>query len=154
MVGTFDDLDGYAAFVRNSFRFRQLVEPALAGNGAWTIQSLLPELRLDLEDMRLGQPVQQPSLDGLTSESARLGACYVLEGSALGAHVLLRRALSLGLSIERGARHLGRQAGSPGRWRDFLHFLDTRQDVDRPTALAAARRLFEQALSVYSGARS
>lgn len=130
-----------------------MVEPAFAASDRWSVQRLLPELRLDLEDLQLGPPAEQPAIADFTTESARVGALYVLEGSALGAHLLLRRAVALGLGMERGARHLARQVGSPHRWREFLLFLDEQRNVDRPAVLAAAHGLFERALSVYSGAR-
>ncbi len=152
-VGAFHDLSSYGAFVSDSLRFRQMVEPALGPAGSWEPQSLLAELRLDGEDLSLPAGDAPDTIAPLSDDSARLGALYVLEGSALGAHVLFERARALGLGAERGARHLAKQIGAPGRWRQFVSHLDARDDLDRAAVLAGANAVFETAFSVYGGAR-
>lgn len=153
-VGVLGDLGGYGAFLVNSFRFRRMIEPGLDRAGSWRPQSLLPELRLDLADLSLPLPPAEPGPPGQPAgESARIGALYVLEGSALGARLLFERARSLGLSGQRGARHLARQVAEPGRWRDFVEFIETRRDLEPAAVLAGARSAFETAFALYSGAR-
>lgn len=154
LVGPFDGLASYGAFLVNTYRFRQMVEPALASGLSWSPQYLLPELRLDLEDLQLRPEAGPVPAHELPDEAARVGALYVLEGSALGARVLLQRAIVLGLGAGRGARHLAKQAADPSRWRDFLGFLEQRQDLDRSATLAAAHSIFDTAIAIYSGGRN
>ncbi len=153
-VGAFHDIRSYGAFLTHSLRFRQMVEPALTPSADWTPQSLLTELALDSDDLALPHGAAQTRpLASIVDESTRLGALYVLEGSALGAHLLFERARALGLSAERGARHLAKQVGASNRWREFVQLLDSRRELDRTAVLAGARHLFETALSVYAGAK-
>lgn len=151
-VGTFGNLDSYGAFVASSLRFRRMIEPAVAG-GSWEPQLLVDDLRRDGEDLRLPDSEPGPPTRGMAGEAERLGALYVLEGSALGARILFERAKALGLSGERGARHLAKQVGEAGRWRRFVQFLDARADLPREPVLAGARSTFETALAVYARPR-
>jgi heme oxygenase len=152
VAGTFGTLGSYRTFVARSLRFRKAAEPRLRGNAEWQPQSLLPELQLDAEDLSLEVPTEGPPMAPLNA-AERVGALYVLEGSALGAHVLFERARALGLNESRGARHLAKQTGDAGRWRNFLGYLDARSDLDRAAVLGGAMSMFETALAVYSGAR-
>ena len=112
-MGNFDHPQDYRRYLRGTYAFRQAVEPMLS-QGTWQVQSLLPELAADLHDLDepLPQAVPRPALDG---PAALAAAAYVLEGSALGARLIQRRAAALGFDATHGARHLARQTGDAGR---------------------------------------
>ncbi|MCY0093550.1 biliverdin-producing heme oxygenase [Hoeflea ulvae] len=151
-VGEFGDRLGYADFVQKTHRFRLAVEQALAGapEGSWAVEPIADLAAHDLAD--LGVPklpeAEVPSRDW-TPES-RLGALYVLEGSALGARLLMRRAQALGLHADFGARHLAHQASDSQRWRGFLGVLESVPSDMHATVLSAARDMFGVALAIYS----
>lgn len=149
LVGSFATVSEYGTFVMRSLRFRQVAEAAVAGAKIWRVEPLVSALRQDLSDLRLpATPLNALELT-LASESERMGALYVLEGSALGGRLLLRRAQALGFSERFGARHLAYQTGDAGRWKAFLAILggDT---FDHDAAVGAARRTFDAAIAIYS----
>ena len=149
-VGQFDDRTSYRLYLENTFRFRHSVEPALAGHPLWPVQSLIPDLRQDLEDFGLSASVSEVAVPPLSDPAAQIGALYVLEGSGLGARLLFRRAEALGLDAQFGARHLATQIGDPNRWRRFVALLDGAEDIDRSQAVAGAHAVFETALALYA----
>jgi heme oxygenase len=149
LVGTFETLEDYQSFLVRSYSFRQVAEAACADSILWSPLRLLPDILLDLADLRIPVPPTRRMALNFLTPSEFLGACYVLEGSALGARLLLREAAKLGLSAGYGARHLAHQSGDHARWKSFLAVLD-RREIDRAEALHAAQRLFEAALAVYS----
>lgn len=143
-------MDQYRAFLANSYRFRGAVEPACAGIGFWSVPRLLGLLARDLRDLGVGRlPAIRPPMR-ISGASAALGALYVLEGSALGARLLLRRAAALGFDGSFGARHLALQVADPTRWRRFLLLLETMADIDRAEALATAEAVFQLAADCHA----
>lgn len=80
-----------------------------------------------------------------------LGVAYVLEGSALGAQLLARRAAKLGFDAEHGARHLARQTNDMDRWKRFLGELDAVAAEDQEQVIAGAASAFDFALTAYAG---
>jgi heme oxygenase len=80
-----------------------------------------------------------------------LGVAYVLEGSALGARLLARRAAALGFDADHGARHLARQTSDMDRWKRFLGELDAIPAEDREQVIAGAASAFDFALAAYAG---
>ena len=147
-VGGFDTREHYADFVQRSLHFRAAAEAACAGHPSWAPLLLADDLRCDLSDLGLSDmPAQGAGLD-LATSAAKLGGLYVLEGSALGARLLLRRAESLGMTDQNGARHLARQTGDATRWKRFVAVLD-RDDEDAEAVLAGALAVFEHALGTY-----
>jgi heme oxygenase (biliverdin-IX-beta and delta-forming) len=147
-VGGFETREDYADFVERSLRFRAVAELSCSGYPAWTPLLLADDLRHDLGDLGLS-PASGPveGLD-LPTSAAKLGGLYVLEGSALGARLLMRRAESLGLTDQYGARHLAHQTGDATRWKRFVAVLD-RDDEDPEAVLAGALAVFEHALDTY-----
>ncbi|MBK8976092.1 MAG: biliverdin-producing heme oxygenase [Planctomycetes bacterium] len=116
--------------------------PALA---AGRVERLVADLRaLGAEPEAVAPAALQPP----AGEAEVLGARYVLEGSALGASVLLRR-LGERLGLAPGApgcSYLGAvAAGAEQRWPAFLRHLAERVDagVDAERTVAAAVGLFE-----------
>lgn len=103
-----------------------------------TLDSLLPDLQGRRRFPAIGQDLadlglQAPAADAEPAFArgaevdlpTALGWLYVAEGSNLGAAILLKEAMKIGLTPESGARHL---AGAPeGRglhWRTFTAALD------------------------------
>lgn len=81
----------------------------------------------DLDD--LGCPLPAPAnsapIDSQLDVATAMGWLYVVEGSKLGAAILLKMAQALGLNEEKGARHLGGHPDGRARhWRDFTRALD------------------------------
>lgn len=145
-VGDLADAAAYRAFLSGSYAFRAAIEPALTGDG-WQVQRLAPLIAQDLAD--LGQPLPVlPDAPLLAGPAAQAAACYVLEGSALGARLLARRAASRGFTAEHGARHLAAQTASAHRWQRFLDWLE-KAEIPVAQAIAAGRDVFGLALRAY-----
>lgn len=150
-VGSFASTSQYRNFVEQGFRFRNVAEPACAGFPGWSPHSLVEDMRRDLLDLDCPVPTFLPSPIAFQDDAARLGAFYVLEGSSLGARLLIRRAEALGFSAAFGARHLVRQSGDRERWRSFLEVLDASTHAPQ-AVLVGAIVMFEAALDIYTEA--
>ncbi|WP_295042281.1 biliverdin-producing heme oxygenase [uncultured Paracoccus sp.] len=145
-IGSFADPASYRAFLSGSYAFRAAVEPALSG-ADWQVQPLASLIAQDLADLDLPRPAL-PDAPVLDSRAAQAAACYVLEGSALGARLLARRAAQQGFTPDHGARHLAAQTASPQRWRQFLDWLED-ADLSAAQAVTAARDVFGLAQRAY-----
>ncbi|QQR40163.1 biliverdin-producing heme oxygenase [Devosia rhizoryzae] len=151
LVGAFKTAEQYKVFLLSSFRFRLVAEPAASGSSFWAPLPLIGDLCSDLEDLGLAAPPSGSAALQFATASEKLGALYVLEGSALGARLLQRRAEAIGFNARYGARHLAHQTADNGRWKRFLAVLDDPR-FDNDAALAAAQRVFEAALAIYAEA--
>jgi heme oxygenase len=156
-VGPFDDLAGYRRYLSALATFRAPLERQLGGIawpdalGTWRPSAIAPLLAEDMAD--LGVALRVAGADALHLAGARLyGALYVLEGSCLGARVLLARAQELGLSATHGARHLARLAGSIDGWRTFLTALEAVDPFDLESAVEGSVHAFGAAKAAF-GAR-
>ncbi|WP_395396587.1 biliverdin-producing heme oxygenase [Novosphingobium sp. BL-8A] len=134
-AASFADLEGYARFATMQYRFHQDID---ALYGAPALQALLPGLaerrRLsliaaDLADLGVALPTEDasrafpPNIE--PDMPTALGWLYVAEGSNMGAALLRKEAAKLGLSDERGARHLApADEGPAAHWRTFTAALD------------------------------
>lgn len=149
-VGLFETREQYAAFLVGSRRFRAAAESAVDGRGSWKVEQLSDLLDADLADLGRapGPPAQFPEVPA--NDAFALGIAYVLEGSALGARLLARRAAGLGFDGEHGARHLARQTGDKERWRRFLDALDAVEPDYQEQVLAGAASAFDFALEAYA----
>lgn len=146
-VGGFSDRSGYADFVSGSHAFRSALERALLPAGEWRIEPLSGLIAQDLAD--LGRPLPDAlAAPVLPSRAARAGAFYVLEGSALGARLLARRAAALGFDGHHGARHLAAQTAERRRWPRFLDWLEG-ESLPGAQAVSAARDVFALALQAF-----
>ena len=103
---------------------------------------LLPILRQDLKDLGLEPPAGDAPTLPVDDPETLLGTLYVVEGSALGARILYRRAQELGLSGEFGARHLSVQSESLNRWRQLVKLLDEAPELDLERIVAASETAF------------
>lgn len=153
LIGSFDDRDGYTAFLVGSYRFRASLKVIIGAVPFWPVDLLLTELQDDLQ--ALGAQAIEPKavIAPLPTLSEQFGLLYVLEGSALGARLLVRRAEALGMNADHGARHLSAQVRQPGRWRDFLDLMASRGDLDPALALSGAKAAFAAALTNFMEVR-
>ncbi len=120
--------DRYAAFVEVQYRFYAGIEPLYRDP---RLQALIPDLAArsrfeaagrDLVD--LGRPVPDVAPLPIPPGEA-LGWLYVSEGSTLGAAFLLKAVEAIGLSEEKGARHLAAAPVGRGKhWRAFKEALN------------------------------
>lgn len=163
MVGSFDDHDSYRRYLAGIAAFRLPLEAALGRLpmpqplSGWQPSLVADEIRIDLDAFHLPHPPTtnpQPTQDA----SALLGLFYVLEGSALGSRLLVRRAAQLGLNRENGAAHLAAQSkmppdGNNSGWPAFLVLLETAPDFDAQTALHHAILTFDLAQASFAQAR-
>jgi heme oxygenase len=153
IVGMFSSRSQYARFLQGTFRHRGPVEAALLAAAAetspWRSRKLLPELTADLADLAL--PLPTADLFHLSNDiAAQLGAAYVLEGSALGARVLVKEVESLGFGSDFGARYLSAQAGSLDQWRAVLAALDGLDRQAWDAAAQSARSVFLHAIQAFT----
>lgn len=149
----FASRERYALFLNVQYQFHRDID---ALYDARALDAVLPDLKGRRRFVQVGKDLDDlgfdlPAADGAPAFSddvqidvpTALGWLYVAEGSNLGAAFLIKEALKLGLSEERGARHL---AGAPeGRglhWRTFTAALDeielTHAEEERVVAGAEA----------------
>lgn len=153
LIGTWKTQADYHRYVVHTAAFRIPVEQALSGHiaaapfKAWSPQVLTSELEQDLSDLALPLPAPLGSPE-ITNRSEALGVAYVMEGSSLGAKLLIKRANELGFTESYGARHLAEQASS-NSWRHFLAVLEGQEGFDLGQAAAAARATFALALKAF-----
>lgn len=126
----FENLARYGCFLRLQHRFHGALD---ALYHASELNRLLPGLHelprfsavcADLTDLGLAHP---PTPTPVTPPSvhAGLGWLYCSEGSNLGAAFLFKQTQLIGLSAERGARHLAAHPDGRGlHWRQFVALLD------------------------------
>lgn len=134
---------GYARFLATQASVVLPLEDALESADVarvvpdWIDRRRSESLKADLAEIGAScVPVRPPVF---RSDAALLGALYVLEGSRLGARVILSRVVSC--SATRYLRH-----GEGCRlWPIFLEILESDEDVRRHSNVAedAARRVFE-----------
>lgn len=155
----FASREHYARFALTQFLLHRDVQ-ALFDDPALNTQ--LPQLaqrsRLALaeQDLRdlgvaLPAPLEAPVFAaGVVPDAATaLGWLYTVEGSNLGAAFLLKRAATLGLSGEHGARHLAPHPdGRAAHWRSFIEQFDelVLPPEDEARAAAGADAAFARAL--------
>ncbi len=149
VVGRLNDVPAYKRYLLFTAAFRSSIEraPALAMRQGPGLLILAPDLREDCVALGLDMPAPVDASNLGTSESAYLGAQYVLEGSSLGARVLIKDAQSLGMTAEHGARHLANQVADRSRWPAFLKELEATEPFDMEEAVAAADEVFALAIA-------
>lgn len=152
IVGGFSNRAEYARFLQGTFCHRAPVEAALLGctaqpSSRWP-RTLLPELKADLAGLSIPLPTTEPF--HLSNDMAAfLGAAYVLEGSALGARVLVKGVEGLGFGPEFGARYLSAQAASLDSWRELLAALEGLDRQGWGAAAQSARAVFLHAIQAF-----
>ncbi|MBP1848701.1 biliverdin-producing heme oxygenase [Rhizobium halophytocola] len=161
-VGDFSDLSDYSRYLRGMLAFRRDVEADLAVTpmarhlGDYQPSLIVEELQHDLAATGGATSVpptpQAEEPRRPLSRDAMLGMLYVLEGSALGARILVKRAERLGLGETTGAAHLKKQSASLGNWNAFCAFLDLADNVDEEAMVEAAVVTFNRALHAFEKA--
>ncbi|MBS7457057.1 biliverdin-producing heme oxygenase [Coralloluteibacterium stylophorae] len=146
-LGATTTLDGYRAFLRAMHRFHRRAEAGLdRAEAERLLPGWAPQRRASLiaADLRaLGDADDDAPLPALAIDGAgaALGLLYVVEGSALGARMLLPQVRALGAPADRATSFLERHAAAPERWRAFLSRLDAAAlDATQEHALTASAR--------------
>ena len=159
-VGRLDTRERYARYVRGIGGFRAPLEQALAGAAlpawfaGWRPLALGRAIRADMADLGLQAPdLAAAALPRLDDVSGLLGVLYVLEGSSLGARLLFRQALALGMTERHGARHLALQTADGRSWRRFLTLLERHPEIDLERAVSAATATFALAHHAFAEPR-
>ncbi|KQW29179.1 heme oxygenase [Rhizobium sp. Root274] len=154
LIGAFVTAEDYARYLEGMARFRLPVEAWLAtqplptGFEEWQPGLYGEELIDDLHVLGLTPPDElaaftPPPGDGL------LGLLYVLEGSALGARLLAKRAEAIGFTETKGARHLFAQARNFSNWRAFSDRMENVCVYDDRAAAAWADTAFDYARNAF-----
>ena len=151
--------ESYGDYLHATWTARRPIEltletsKAAAVYASWPERSVCAALSQDIADISGRPPADPPRQNHraapLTVAQA-LGVFYVLEGSALGARVLERRALAIGMTPTFGARHMARQTAHPKAWAVFVDLLDSTplsepDDLACVTAALATFQAFETA---------
>ncbi|MBV1836606.1 biliverdin-producing heme oxygenase [Acetobacter estunensis] len=139
--------EAYRRYVRGIAGFRLSGEEALRSAcwpealNDWRPTFLKPELLADLADLELeAAPVGDVLV--LDCPEKTVGLAYVLEGSALGARVLIQQAQALGFDQNFGARHLVRQVSRPTHWSGFVERLEKMDYLAPDKVMSAACTAF------------
>jgi heme oxygenase len=140
-LGEMRDADHYRAYLRGMHGFLAAVTPGLsshAGALGWSPPQWRSELDADLQTVHAAPLACEAMAVGNRDEA--MGLLYVIEGSALGARLLLRRACALGYEAGRGTAFLHRHADvGTTRWPAFLALLaEWEPRIDAPAACDAA----------------
>lgn len=153
-VGGFGDLTSYKAYLQATAAFRAPIEAGLAAApwpaalAGWQPNSVSAAIAADMADLGVPAPRLAGPAPALAGDRL-YGALYVLEGSALGAKILFRRAQGLGLSADYGARHLAVQSQNLVGWRSFLERLEHIEPFDIDLAVEGALAAFASAHAAY-----
>jgi len=147
-MGLFSSLNGYRMFLLSQYIFHRDIVKIYEGE---TLIRLLPDLKsrnrfacieADMHDLDLPQP---PASSGDVipfNPSVAVGWLYVAEGSKLGANILSRMSLALGLTESFGARHLAPAPEGRGQaWKVFKAAIDG-AELDRTMCVSAAEEAF------------
>lgn len=130
-------LSGYRAYLCATFDARAELEHLLDTSNASLIYPVWPDRKiadaLDQDIRDLGANASAPThvdRQPLTGGGV-YGALYVLEGAAIGARLIARRAAELGAHAQFGARHLSSQISQPEAFSKFLNYLEA-AELDAP----------------------
>jgi len=160
MIGPFDSAVSYCRYLQGMAVFRSIVEEELAlaewpaAFSSWQDERLAHLIAQDLADIDVSAPLQ-PAFTSLSSRLPAgdlLGILYVLEGSALGARLLYKRAQALGYSESFGARHLAVQCRQNGRWGAYLKLLEEADGIDMDDVVRASTQTFRIAETAFERA--
>jgi heme oxygenase (biliverdin-IX-beta and delta-forming) len=135
LYGMFNSLDAYRKYLEATWHSRLALETLLDVSDLrrvfsdWDNHKIQSELQMDYADLSDGEELQKPELQfdagAPVDLPSAIGTLYVLEGSALGATLLIQRARLLGLDAGYGARHLAKQVGNLAGWKKTVSLLET-----------------------------
>lgn len=152
----FASRENYTCFLRMQYRLHRAADP-LFHHAAYAVmlpdlpeRRRLPALMDDLIALGVERPEKDasPFADGIDPATG-LGWLYVIEGSNLGAAILLKLAAKLDLTPGFGASHLATpEDGRAGHWRGFVSALDAAEldDNQERRAVEGAKAAFAHAL--------
>jgi heme oxygenase len=141
---------GYARFLLGSAAALLPLERALSAADVvtllpdWPLRSRSQAIRVDLVELMLSEPPLLPPPE-IRGEASVFGMLYVLEGSRLGARVVLREAQArLSPAVRAATRYLSHGQGQP-LWPTFLQRLEASPHVcrDPEQAVLGARAAFQ-----------
>ncbi|WP_317215042.1 biliverdin-producing heme oxygenase [Gluconobacter sp. GP1] len=147
-MGIFSSLDGYRIFLLSQYVFLRDMTNIYENE---MLRNLLPDLETrnrfpwveaDMRDLGLAAPMAHRGNVIPFNPSVAVGWLYVAEGSKLGANILSKMAMSLGLTESFGARHLAPAPEGRGlSWKTFKAAIDS-ADLDRAMCVSAAEEAF------------
>ena len=147
-MGIFSSLDGYRIFLLSQYVFLRDMTNIYENE---MLRNLLPDLETrnrfpwveaDMRDLGLAAPMAHRGNVIPFNPSVAVGWLYVAEGSKLGANILSKMAMSLGLTESFGARHLAPAPEGRGlSWKTFKAAIDS-ADLDRAICVSAAEEAF------------
>src|ERR1700709_1466547 len=97
LIGPFESAPDYHRYLQGMHRFRWPVEGWISGLawpavfGAWRPAMIGAALTADMEDIGLKPPARGDDWEAATDLDTIFGTLYVLEGSMLGAQLLLKQ---------------------------------------------------------------
>ena len=150
----FAAVENYGTFLKVQYAFHRDVLPLYSRADLLALipdlgrRSRLDAVMQDAADLNIALPSldNSPATDREMSVAEALGWLYVIEGSNLGAAILFKAALKMGLSEEHGARHLAQAPeGRAEQWRNFTSALNAVElsAGDETAAVAGAEAAFE-----------
>jgi len=135
LYGMFNSLDAYRKYLEATWHSRLALETLLDVSDLrrvfsdWDNHKIQSELQMDYADLSDGEELKKPELQfdagAPVDLPSAIGTLYVLEGSALGATLLIQKARLLGLGAGYGARHLEKQVGNLAGWKKTVSLLET-----------------------------
>ena len=151
-AGMFASREGYRRYLAATFLMRATYERLLDDSGAaalwpeWRSRKIADLVALDIADLG-GEATAAEIPQHRFSTAELLGVLYVLEGSSLGARVLVKSVADMDLTPTYGARHMFRQAGDRGAWRSFIAMMEAAPDAPSHDAANATFAAFANAYS-------
>lgn len=156
-VGSFQSLETYKHYLQGLHAFRAPLEQDLlgiewpAGFAAWRPQQITALLVADMDDLGV-KPTPASGRHQVKGDLASLlGTLYVIEGATLGSRILYKRAQTLGLDENHGARHLASQSAGIDSWRSFLTILEDADLIEIDQVVAASISTFHAAGQAFKG---
>jgi heme oxygenase (biliverdin-IX-beta and delta-forming) len=144
----FHSLQGFGRFLSAQYLFQAELAPFYSDDRLTALFPGLPQrcradqALADLADLGLGAPAAMPGAPVELNVAEALGWIFVSEGSKLGAAFLYKRAQALGLSADKGARHLAEpDGGRAAGWKAFVKSLDALSLSEAEERLADAGAL-------------
>lgn len=150
-AGMFASRDGFRRYLTATYAMRAHYERLLDTNGAAELWPLWPSRRIaalvaqDIMDLGGAAEAAEENLHAELPPGELIGVLYVLEGSSLGARVLVNSVADIGLTASFGARHLFRQAGNRDAWRSFLSLMSEAPEAPCHRTAEATFEAFAQA---------
>ncbi|WP_429930701.1 biliverdin-producing heme oxygenase [Agrobacterium vitis] len=159
VIGDFGSPAAYRAYLLGMARFRLPLEDMIARHapqapfttwpGPWQPVMIGNGLRADLQALELEEKHWQAAVPQPREAEDWLGLFYVLEGSALGAKLLAKRAALLGYGPTHGGAHLFGQVGNFSSWPAFLTLMEELRDLDEGKLVAFANATFTYAYAAF-----